>query len=98
MLTENGAIVTTTPLPASLVASSRHALSFVCHVTQDLGKLVHTPLQTFIQHLCTKIPDRAEYRSKMAAVNEYLITQLGLCALVDPLPHGLLVKVVVPLL
>ena len=33
------------------------------------GEAVTVPLKTLVQNLCTKVPDRAEYRNKMAAVS-----------------------------
>ena len=30
---------------------------------------MHMPLIKLIQHVCTKIPDKAEYRNKMAVVS-----------------------------
>lgn len=70
MLSEDGAVVTSNPLPSSLVHCSKHALSFVEHVvTRGEGQGGHASLVKLIQHVCTKIPDRAEYRSKMAVVS-----------------------------
>ncbi len=43
--------------------------SLLCsHVSEQYGQQVATPLKTLVQHLCTKVPDRAEYRSKVAVV------------------------------
>ncbi len=69
MLSEDGGVVTVTPLPSSLSTLSKHALSFVDHVTRSMQEQVHMPLLKLIQHICTKIPDRAEYRNKMAVVS-----------------------------
>jgi hypothetical protein len=32
------------------------------------GDKVTVPLKTLVQHACTKVPDKAEYRNKMAQV------------------------------
>ena len=69
MLSEDGAVVASNPLPSSLVRSSKHALSFVDHVIHSTEGQVHGSLIKLIQHICTKIPDRAEYRNKMAVVS-----------------------------
>lgn len=88
MLTENGGVVTTSPLPLSLVTSSKHAFTFVDHVIQTYGRDSYDPLKKLIQHLCTKVPDRAEYRSKVALVrHKYsLAFQLPSPHVLVPLP------------
>ena len=70
MLSESGEITTTVPLPTSLVTCSRHALKFVQHVTQSFNEQTQVSLKKLIQHVCTKIPERAEYRNKMAMVRD----------------------------
>lgn len=35
------------------------------------GNKVTVPLKTLVQHTCTKVPDKAEYRNKMAQVRYY---------------------------
>lgn len=68
MLSEDGGVATTATLSSSLTLPSKHALTFVNHVTRSLADQVHMPLIKLIQHVCTKIPDKAEYRNKMAMV------------------------------
>lgn len=76
MLTDNGGVVTTSPLPSPLVTCSKHALAFVEHVTQSYCQDLYDPLKKLIQHLCTKVPDRAEYRNKVASVRHKFIMSL----------------------
>ena len=39
------------------------------HVAAVNGDAVLVPLKALVQHICTKTPDRAEYRSKIAVVS-----------------------------
>ena len=71
MLSAEGAVITTNPLPSSLVCCSTHSLAFVDHVIHRTAELGHASLTTLIQHICSKVPDRAEYRGKMATVRLY---------------------------
>lgn len=38
------------------------------HIMSCYGNKVTVPLKTLVQHTCTKVPDKAEYRNKMAQV------------------------------
>jgi hypothetical protein len=69
MLSEDGGVATSATIPSSLTLPSKHALAFVNHVLQSQSDQVHLPLIKLIQHVCTKIPDKAEYRNKMAVVS-----------------------------
>ena len=40
------------------------------HIMSCYGDKVTVPLKTLVQHTCTKVPDKAEYRNKMAQVRE----------------------------
>lgn len=44
------------------------------HISEVYGEAITVPLKTLVQHLCTKVPDRAEYRSKMAAVSNNILS------------------------
>ena len=38
------------------------------HIVSCYGDKVTVPLKTLVQHTCTKVPDKAEYRNKIAQV------------------------------
>ena len=38
------------------------------HIVSCYGDKVTVPLKTLVQHTCAKVPEKAEYRSKMAQV------------------------------
>ena len=67
-------------LPPSLPLSLPPPLS-VSFISEKYGVSVLTPLKVLVQHLCTKVPDRAEYRNRLAPVSLALISSFIL-----PLP------------
>ncbi|XP_064384274.1 condensin-2 complex subunit D3-L-like isoform X2 [Halichondria panicea] len=67
MMTREGGVTTSSPLPSHLTAASGDALTFICHLSAVYGAGVCGPLKNLVQHICTKTPDRAEYRSKLAS-------------------------------
>ena len=38
------------------------------HIVSCYGDKVTVPLKTLVQHTCTKVPDKADYRNKIAQV------------------------------
>ncbi|XP_069133274.1 condensin-2 complex subunit D3-L-like [Argopecten irradians] len=59
-----GVAATTIPKPVQVAADQ--AVSFICHMVKQCGERVYTSLRTLIQHMCTKVPDKTEYRSRVA--------------------------------
>ena len=44
------------------------SVTIYSHIVSCYGDKVTIPLKTLVQHTCTKVPDKADYRSKMAQV------------------------------
>ncbi|KAL5479917.1 hypothetical protein EMCRGX_G023519 [Ephydatia muelleri] len=74
LLTSAGNVCTSSSLPALLTTICQHTLTFVCHIFEQHGEAVMGPLKTLFQHLCTKAPDKAEYRNKLASVACRILT------------------------
>ena len=53
-----------------------HVLSLLkfSHIVDRHGDSVLTPLKALIQHICTKLPDRAEHRNRLATVVSKLLS------------------------
>ncbi|XP_064635825.1 condensin-2 complex subunit D3-L-like [Lineus longissimus] len=73
-------------IPRAVVVIKDHALAYVCHLIQRFGEAAHTPARTLVQHLCIKVPDKADYRSRVALVVVTLLKQL------PPLPYAKLIE------
>ncbi|KAL4224772.1 Condensin-2 complex subunit D3 [Mactra antiquata] len=50
----------------SLQTSKDHAAGFIRLLMKQCGDRGHTSFRTLLQHMCTKVTDRAEYRNKVA--------------------------------
>lgn len=69
MVTNEGGICTSPlSLSQSFTLPSQHAVTFVKHVVTRCGSSSLHPLKTLVQHICSRTPDRAEYRSRMSGV------------------------------
>jgi condensin-2 complex subunit D3 len=66
MLGEGGAPVQ--QLNVSLDTSSKHALSFIREIFLAWGPEVEQAVKALIQHVCVKVPEKAEYRSHLTEV------------------------------
>ncbi|KAL5006443.1 hypothetical protein ScPMuIL_015249 [Solemya velum] len=60
-------------IPNSLSSVRDHAVKFVCYLMEKCGERAHPSVRTLLQHMCTKVPDRTEYRAK---VSEAVVTIL----------------------
>ena len=69
------------PLYETLMYVHSYQLSalFLSHLVTACGDAVFVPLKGLVQHICTKTPDRAEYRSRMASVRAYSWTSPCTC-------------------
>ncbi len=76
MLGENGSAVSATPLPSHLVTCSRHSLAFVEYISSKSREEFSGPLLKLLQHMCCKVPDKAEYRNRVAPVS---VSSVGVC-------------------
>lgn len=52
----------------SLLSIKVCLITIYSHIVNCYGDKVMVPLKTLVQHTCTKVPDKAEYRNKMAQV------------------------------
>ncbi|XP_070565322.1 condensin-2 complex subunit D3-L-like isoform X2 [Ptychodera flava] len=65
LMGENKDVAATT-IPRHVQTVKDHAVSFVCYLIDDKGEAALRPTRTLLQNILWKVPDRAEYRSKVA--------------------------------
>ncbi|XP_033751450.1 LOW QUALITY PROTEIN: condensin-2 complex subunit D3-like [Pecten maximus] len=85
MLIGENKAVAATAIPKPVQVTANHATSFICHMMKQCGDRVHSSVRTLIQHMCTKVPDKVEYRSR--------VTQ-SVIKILNELPNEAFAKVV----
>ncbi|KAK3583282.1 hypothetical protein CHS0354_011171 [Potamilus streckersoni] len=63
MMVENKSFQT---IPRQMITARDHAIKFVCCLLREGGDKACASVRTLLQHMCTKVPDKAEYRIKVA--------------------------------
>ncbi|KAL3841668.1 hypothetical protein ACJMK2_019782 [Sinanodonta woodiana] len=63
MMVENKSFQT---IPRQMITARDHAIKFVCCLLREGGDKACASVRTLLQHMCTKFPDKAEYRVKVA--------------------------------
>ncbi|OWF35473.1 condensin-2 complex subunit D3-like isoform X2 [Mizuhopecten yessoensis] len=64
LIGDNKAVAATT-IPKPVQVACEQATSFICHMMKQCGDRVHPSVRTLLQHMCTKVPDKTEYRSRV---------------------------------
>ncbi|XP_041367044.1 condensin-2 complex subunit D3-like [Gigantopelta aegis] len=65
LIGSNKAIAAQT-IPRPVLTARDNAVEFVKYLLKKGGDRIYPAVRTLIQHVCTKVPDRAEYRTKVA--------------------------------
>ena len=66
MLSPNNKMLGTHTIPVAYSHSRVNAVNFVCRLIEEYGDSVIKGVRTLIQHLCVKVPDKVEIRSKVS--------------------------------
>ncbi|KAL8602928.1 hypothetical protein ACOMHN_057238 [Nucella lapillus] len=66
MLLEDNRVCGGQTLPQHLQLGRHHAISFVRYILQEIGEPCHTSMKILLQHMCMRVPDKTEYRTKAA--------------------------------
>ncbi|KAJ8299265.1 hypothetical protein KUTeg_023325 [Tegillarca granosa] len=73
---DNNKGVAANTIPRYLCLAKDQAVSFVCYLLKVCGDRALDSVRTLIQHLCTKVPDRAEYRHKVTQAVVTILNEL----------------------
>lgn len=66
MLGPNNKMLASQNIPVAYSHARVNAVNFVCRLIEEHGEVVIRGVRTLIQHLCVKVPDKTEHRSKVA--------------------------------
>ncbi|NXO68383.1 CNDD3 protein, partial [Phainopepla nitens] len=64
------------PITSAVTSARNQAVKFISSVVDELKEAVYPVLRILLQHLCTKVPDKAEYRSSAAQALVTLLDKL----------------------
>ncbi|XP_013421009.1 condensin-2 complex subunit D3-like [Lingula anatina] len=76
MLIGDGKGVAAQAIPRDIQTIKDNALAFVCHLLRTKPEAAAASARILLQHMCTKVPDRAEYRAKVAQAVVTLLQEL----------------------
>ncbi|XP_030320546.1 condensin-2 complex subunit D3 isoform X1 [Calypte anna] len=60
----------------AVISARNQAIKFISSVTDDLKEVVFPVLRILLQHICTKVPDKADYRTHAAQAVVNLLNKL----------------------
>ncbi|NXT01198.1 CNDD3 protein, partial [Jacana jacana] len=63
-------------ITAAVVSARNQAIKFISSVVDELKQVVFPILRILLQHICTKVPDKADYRTYAAQALVNLLNQL----------------------
>ncbi|NWR73103.1 CNDD3 protein, partial [Centropus unirufus] len=62
------------PITSAVIGARNQAIKFISSVVEELKEVVFPVLRILLQHICTKVPDKADYRTYAA---QALVNLLG---------------------
>ncbi|XP_053943120.1 condensin-2 complex subunit D3 isoform X2 [Cuculus canorus] len=71
-----GSRCTVLPITSAVVSARNQAIKFISSVVDELKEVVFPVLRILLQHICTKVPDKADYRTYAAQALVNLLTKL----------------------
>ncbi|XP_054251547.1 condensin-2 complex subunit D3 [Indicator indicator] len=71
-----GSRCTTLAITSAVISARNQAIKFISSVVDELKEAVFPVLRIFLQYICTKVPDKADYRTYAAQALVTLLTQL----------------------
>ncbi|NXY46534.1 CNDD3 protein, partial [Ceuthmochares aereus] len=71
-----GSRCTVLPITSSVISARNRAIKFISSVVDELKEVVFPVLRTLLQHICTKVPDKADYRTYAAQALVNLLSKL----------------------
>ncbi|NXC74777.1 CNDD3 protein, partial [Anhinga anhinga] len=63
-------------ITSAVISARNQAIKFISSVVDELKEAVYPVLRILLQHLCTKVPDKAEYRTYAAQALVNLLNKL----------------------
>ncbi|OWK57071.1 Condensin-2 complex subunit D3 [Lonchura striata] len=64
------------PITSAVTSSRNQALKFISSLVDELKEAVYPVLRILLQHICTKVPDKADYRTYAAQALVTLLDKL----------------------
>ncbi|NWS73086.1 CNDD3 protein, partial [Crotophaga sulcirostris] len=64
------------PITSAVISARNHAIKFISSVVDELKEVVFPVLRILLQHICTKVPDKADYRTYAAQALVNLLSKL----------------------
>ncbi|XP_064029142.1 condensin-2 complex subunit D3 isoform X2 [Pogoniulus pusillus] len=71
-----GSRYVTLAITSAVTSARNQAIKFISSVVDELKEAVFPVLRTFLQYICTKVPDKAEYRTYAAQAVVTLLNKL----------------------
>ncbi|NXX50563.1 CNDD3 protein, partial [Tricholaema leucomelas] len=71
-----GSRYVTLAITSAVTSARNQAIKFISSVVDELKEAVFPVLRTFLQYICTKVPDKAEYRTYAAQALVTLLNKL----------------------
>ncbi|NWH72720.1 CNDD3 protein, partial [Piaya cayana] len=71
-----GSRCTVLPITSAVISARTRAIKFISSVVDELKEVVFPVLRTLLQHICTKVPDKADYRTYAAQALVNLLSKL----------------------
>ncbi|XP_071957014.1 condensin-2 complex subunit D3-L-like, partial [Antedon mediterranea] len=68
--------VSASSIPKDIQNIKDNAVAYVCYLIKHLGELSHVSVRVLLQHLCVKVPDRSEYRPRIAVAMTSILAVL----------------------
>ncbi|KAH0623283.1 hypothetical protein JD844_031429 [Phrynosoma platyrhinos] len=63
-------------IPSHAISARNQAIRFISSVTEELKEVAYPVLRILLQHICTKVPDKSEYRTYAAQALTQLLYKL----------------------
>ncbi|NXP11351.1 CNDD3 protein, partial [Thinocorus orbignyianus] len=64
------------PITSAVISARNQAVKFISSVVDELKEVVFPVLRILLQHICTKVPDKADYRTHAAQALVNLLKKL----------------------
>ncbi|NXD23756.1 CNDD3 protein, partial [Spelaeornis formosus] len=64
------------PITSAVTSARNQAVKFISSLVDELKEAVYPVLRVLLQHICTKVPDKADYRSSAAQALVTLLDKL----------------------
>ncbi|XP_069732475.1 condensin-2 complex subunit D3 [Phaenicophaeus curvirostris] len=71
-----GSRCTILPITSAVISARNRAIKFISSIVDELKEVVFPVLRTLLQHICTKVPDKADYRIYAAQALVNLLSKL----------------------